>query len=230
MNHNANTVPQERRIKQLASFFLGSSILLILFTFQLPSNEEMLIIQHLLVFNFNAIDPLYFTVFSLMGIWPLVQTSLLFSDGKNKRVSVWPFLLLSFLSGAYVLSIYLILRDTQKPGKQVSKLDSILISTPWLIFLLISTLALGLFGFLFGNLANYTNAVTKYLFIRVMTIDFILFTVITPMTIYIHSINNSVKIPSKLPFLGLIPILGAVFYLAKYSRKREDREEKIMLY
>jgi hypothetical protein len=189
----------------------------------MPLTDEIALITDIITFNFTAIDPLFIVVFSLMGIWPLVHTSLLLTDGRNKRIPSWPFLLTAFLAGAYVLTLYLIIRSYQKPTIQSNRLDRLIGSTPWLTLLSLFTLGLVLFGLLSGNPVNYVNAITKYFFIRVMTLDFILFTAITPIAIYIHSINNSIEVPRKLPLIGLIPILGALFYLLKYKDTAKEK-------
>ncbi|MFX1548674.1 MAG: hypothetical protein ACFFCU_20870, partial [Promethearchaeota archaeon] len=87
----------------------------------------------------------------------------------------------------------------------------------WGIILVIFTVGLFILGLLWGNPQRYMDAFQKYLFVRVMTIDFLLFTLITPITIYIHSLNNSIDTPRYIFVLGVIPILGALYYILKVS-------------
>jgi hypothetical protein len=152
-----------------------------------------------------------------MGIWPAVQASLIYGDGRKKRIPEWPFILASFFMGAYALSVYILVRENNKAQKQNNKLQQLLESKLWGFVLVISTVGLFILGFLIGNPLRYIDEFQKYLFVRVMTIDFLLFMMITPITIYIHSVNNSIDVPLYILILGVIPILGALYYLLKVS-------------
>jgi hypothetical protein len=184
-------------------------------TFQVPSGEELTLIMNLIFFQYSTLEPLLIIIFYLMGIWPAVQASLLYGDGREKRIPEWPFILASFFMGGYALSVYILLRENKKAPKHHNKLQRLLESNLWGLILVVSTVGLFLLGFLLGNPLRYIDEFQKYLFVRVMTIDFLLFMMITPITIYIHSVNNSIDVPLYVLIVGVIPILGALYYLLK---------------
>jgi hypothetical protein len=119
--------------------------------------------------------------------------------------------------GAYALSVYILVRENKKAQKQNNRLQQLLESKLWGLFLVVSTVGLFTLGFLLGNPLRYIDEFQKFLFVRVMTIDFLLFSMITPIAIYIHSVNNSIDVPLYALILGVIPILGAFYYLLKVS-------------
>ena len=212
-----NELKMQQRFKLLVLFFLLVILLFIILTFQVPSGEELTLIMNLIFFQYLALEPLLIIVFYLMGIWPAVQASLLYGDGKEKRIPEWPFILASFFMGAYALSVYILVRENKKAQKQNNKLQELLESNLWGLFLIVSTVGLFTLGFLLGNPLRYIDEFQNYLFVRVMTIDFLLFSMISPITIYIHSVNNSIDVPLYILILGVIPILGALYYLLKVS-------------
>ncbi|UCG04124.1 MAG: hypothetical protein JSW11_09075 [Candidatus Heimdallarchaeota archaeon] len=122
-----------------------------------------------------------------------------------------------FFIGAYALSVYILVRESKKAKKPQNRLQRLFDSNFWGIILVIFTGGLFILGLLQGNPQRYIDALQKYLSVRVMTIDFLLFTLITPITIYIHSLNNSIDAPHYIFVLGAIPILGALYYILKVS-------------
>ena len=178
---------------------------------------ELTLINDLIFFQYTKLEPLLIIVFYLMGIWLAVQVTLLYGDGKEIRIPDWPFLLLSFFTGAYVLSVYILLRESKKAKKYQNRLTQLFDSTSWGICLVILTITLFIMGILLGDPQMYIELFQKYLFVRVITIDFLLFTMITPITIYIHSVNNSIEVSPFVLVLGMIPILGALYYILKVS-------------
>lgn len=217
MNSPSNELKNQQGMKVLVLSFLLVCFALIILTFQLPSEDEFSLISNLIFFQYTTIEPLLIIVFYLMGIWPAVQATLLYGDGNEKRIPDWPFILLSFFTGAYILSIYILVREGRQAKKQRNRFTQLFDSTPWGIFLIILTITLFILGILLGNPQEYIEVFQKYLFVRVMTIDFLLFTVITPITIYIHSVNNSIEVSPYVLILGVIPILGALYYILKVS-------------
>lgn len=217
MNIPISELRNQQKLKFLALFFLLASIILIILTFELPSEQEIRLISNLIFLKFATLEPLIIIVFYLLGIWPAVQAILLYGDGRDKRIPAWPFILASFFTGAYVLSVYILVRESKNAKKQDKRSQRLINSRFWGIFLLIITAGLFILGFILGNFQSYIDALQKYLFVRIMTIDFLLFTLITPITIYIHSVNNSIDISLYILVSGMIPILGALYYILKVS-------------
>jgi len=217
MNSTSNELKNQQRMKFLVLSFLLVCFVVIILTFQLPSDEELILINDLIFFQYTTLEPLLIIVFYLMGIWPVVQATLLYGDGNEKRIPDWPFLLLSFFTGAYILSVYILMRESRKAKKYQNSLTKLFDSTSWGICLVILTITLFIMGILLGDPQGYIELFQKYLFVRVMTIDFLLFTMITPITVYIHSVNNSIEVSPFVLVLGMIPILGALYYILKVS-------------
>ncbi|MHA2291156.1 MAG: hypothetical protein ACXACK_03255 [Candidatus Hodarchaeales archaeon] len=213
----ANELKNQEKLKLLVLSLLLVSIALIILTINIPSEEEIILINNLIFLQYSNLEPLIIIVFYLMAIWPAVQASLLYGDGREKRIPAWPFILASFFTGAYALSVYILVRESKKAKKLQNRLQRLFDSNFWGIILAIFTVGLFFLGLLWGNPQRYIDALQKYLFVRVMTLDFLLFTLITPITIYIHSVNNSIDTPSYIFFLGMIPILGALYYILKVS-------------
>jgi len=93
--------------------FLGLWITLLLYGFlfappQDPQTFEL--IEQLLFFEIEQINPLIVSIFNLMGILPLMYASLLLIDGHQQQLRAWPFVILSFGVGAFAILPYLAFR------------------------------------------------------------------------------------------------------------------------
>ncbi|MDJ0606727.1 MAG: DUF2834 domain-containing protein, partial [Microcystis sp. M53602_WE12] len=41
--------------------------------------------------KWQDINPLIIALFNLMGVWPIIYTSLLIIDGRDQKIIAWPF-------------------------------------------------------------------------------------------------------------------------------------------
>jgi hypothetical protein len=163
--------------------------------------------------NTALVDPLVFMVFNLLGIWPLVMVAMLVQDDQG-RLKAWPFAFSSMVLGNSALYIYLFFRREQNgyvPHKSllVRFAESKLLA----VVLLLSTIALMLYGFLQGSFAAYAKAWQVNYFVHVMTIDFFLFAIAFAAVLADDMRRRDLKITGVFWLYALVPVLGAVTYL-----------------
>ncbi|KAH9793791.1 hypothetical protein KPL71_004661 [Citrus sinensis] len=125
----------------------------------------------------------------IMGLWPLVYSMLLLPTGRSSKsgIPVWPFLVLSFFSGAYVLLPYFVLWRPPPPPVEETELNK------WPLNFLESKLTAG---------------------VHVTSIDFTLLSTFAPFWVYndITARKWYHKGSWLLP-ITLVPFLGPSLYL-----------------
>ena len=112
-------------------WLLKASFIAYLLFFAPPFHWEFTksLIIKLLTLHWNAINPVIFSSFCLVGVWILIYSSLLFFDGRMQPIPFYPFALASLASGVVGLIPYLALREpnTEFTGSKdawLSMLDS----------------------------------------------------------------------------------------------------------
>ena len=164
--------------------------------------------------NTGLVDPMVFMVFNLLGIWPLVMVAMLVQDNQG-RMKAWPFAFSSMVLGNSALYLYLFFRREQQgyiPPK--TRLVRFAESKITAVVLLLSTLGLMLYGFAQGSLAAYAKAWEVNYIVNVMTIDFFLFAIAFAAVLGDDMRRRNMKIDSLFWLYVLVPVLGAVTYLA----------------
>jgi len=82
------------------------------FIFAPPDRVDTItLITNLSTGKLEGINPLIVALFNIMGIWPMIYSCVLFSDGRGQKIPAWVFALLSFAVGAFALLPYLALRQ-----------------------------------------------------------------------------------------------------------------------
>jgi hypothetical protein len=167
--------------------------------------------------NTAVVDPLVFMVFNLLGIWPIVMVAMLVQDNQG-RLKAWPFAFSSMVLGNSALYLYLFFRREQQgyiPPK--TRLVRFAESKITALVLLMATLALMLYGFAQGSLAAYAKAWEVNYIVNVMTIDFFLFAIAFAAVLGDDMRRRNMNIDSLFWLYVLVPVLGAVTYLAVRS-------------
>jgi hypothetical protein len=109
-------------------------------------------LQTLLTGHLPAINPVILSLFSLVGIWLLIYSCLIFADGRMQSLPAWVFMVAAIASGVIALIPYLALRQ---PNQAFSGRKD-----PWLAVmdsqitgavLTVSTLVLVLFAVIWGD-------------------------------------------------------------------------------
>ncbi len=164
--------------------------------------------------NTGLVDPMVFMVFNLLGVWPMVMVAMLVQDNQG-RLKAWPFAFSSMVLGNSALYLYLFFRREQQGYvPQKTLLVRFAESKILAVVLLISTIGLLLYGFSRGSFAEYVKAWQVNYFVNVMTIDFFLFAIAFAAVLADDMRRRNMKIGGLFWLYALIPVLGAVTYLA----------------
>nr|WP_246363926.1 hypothetical protein [Halobacillus locisalis] len=160
----------------------------------------------------NDPDPLLLTVFSLLGVFPTAFAILLLNE-DDSRVPAWPFVLGSFMLGAFALMPYFFIsraestRTLRTPIWIGKSLDSILFKA----LLFTGTVALIVSGLTQGSASLYGQAFRQSQFVHVMTIDFLVLTGISMFVIYWRERKHGRF--NQMYWLGCVPVVGFLAYL-----------------
>lgn len=159
-------------------------------------------------------EPSLLAMFTLLGLFPMTFACMLLRH-DDRKVPAWPFVLLSFGLGIFALLPYFILTSATHAGSHDLRLSEKLrrtaeSQTTHGILFVLTLLVMG-WGLLAGDLNAYGEAFRTSRFVNVMTIDFVLLTLLSVYAIYTGSRRRS--LPQEMALLGLIPILGLIVYV-----------------
>jgi hypothetical protein len=190
------------------------------FGFAPPNQPDTFeLIKQLSTAQIEGINPLVVALFNIMGVWPLIYSSVLLLDGRMQKVWAWPFVLASFGVGAFGLLPYLILRN---PNSEFTGPKSILLkvldSRWWGGAIALGSLTLVIYGLTQGNWADFVTQWHSDRFIHVMSLDFCLLCLLFPTLLgddmIRHGFNPFTRSSQWIFWMvSLIPFLGPAFYL-----------------
>ncbi|KAJ6802677.1 uncharacterized protein M6B38_191005 [Iris pallida] len=158
----------------------------------------------------------------IMGLWPLVYSMLLLPSGRSSRskVPVWPFLILSFFGGAYVLIPYFVLWKPPPPAVGEDEISK------WPLNFLESkitaavSLAAGLGLIIYAvratgdDWSEFYQYFRESKFIHLTCIDFSLLSAFAPFWVYNDmTARKWFDKGSWLLFAALVPYLGPSLYV-----------------
>ncbi len=186
------------------------------------------LIQNLSTGNWEGINPLIVALFNLMGIWPLIYSSVLLVDGRDQKIPAWPFAIASFGVGAFAIVPYLALRQPNPTfSGQPNLLIKVLESRITAIILTIATITLISYGLKDGNGSDFIQQWQTSRFIHVMSLDFCVLSLIFPALLG----DDMARRGSDHSFLfwiaALIPMLGALLYLCVRSPIEASEQQTI---
>jgi hypothetical protein len=161
------------------------------------------IVQNLLTGNFAEVDPLVVTVFNFLGLFPLLFASLLIPVERGKP-PVWPFILGSFVLGAFSLLPYFFLRKRKTPSSKRNPkwIHKILKSNVYSILLILLAFSSSIYLLNGFSLIAYWEAFNNSKLVSVMTIDFL---VLLWLSSYVMKTKYNV---TRFPILSFIPVIG----------------------
>lgn len=166
----------------------------------------------------GQVDPMVFMIFNMLGIWPLIMVAMLVQD-EQAKLKAWPFAFSSMVLGNSALYIYLFLRREQAAFVgPTTKLVRFGESKILALFLLISTVALIIYGFSEGSMASYAETWKVTFFVNVMTVDFFLFTLAFAMILPDDMRRRNMAVKPHTWLYALVPVLGATVYMTLRSR------------
>ncbi len=173
--------------------------------------------------KWQDINPLIIALFNLMGVWPLIYTSLLIIDGRDQKIIAWPFACASFAVGAFAILPYLTLRQPNSNFTGKKNLVIKLLDSPWLgVIALITAAILIAYGLINGNWSDFWHQWQTSRFIHVMSLDFCLLTLLCPILLQDDLTRRGLKNPFLLPVISLLPLIGPAIYLIIRPRLGEN--------
>jgi len=196
--------------------WFGFIVYLLLFAPPLPS-DTFQPVQALLTGQIPRINPVILSLFSMVGIWLLIYSCLIFVDGRMQRLPAWAFVLASVATGTVALIPYLALREPNQSfsGSKDSWLE-LLESRLTGIILTVSTIILLAFALLFGDWSAFGQEFQTNRFIHGMSLAFILFCLLFPYPTLLSDdmARRGLTSESQLFWLvALVPLFGPLVYL-----------------
>lgn len=211
-----NTRSQFMNLKPLF-WVLWAGFIVYLLSLAPPIKWELTksLIVKLLTLQWNAINPVIFSLFSLVGVWILIYSSLLFFDGRMQSIPFYPFAVASLGTGVIGLIPYLALREpnTEFTGTKDLWL-SIFDSRSTGIVLMLFTLGLLVYALVAGDWEQFWYLFKSDRFINGMSLAFCLFCLLFPTVLGDDMTRRGYLRDSQLFWLiALIPLFGPLAYL-----------------
>lgn len=174
-------------------------------------------VQTLLAGKLPTINPIVVSLFSLIGIWILIYSCLIFPDGRMQKLPAWAFILASAGTGVLALIPYLALRE---PNQQFSGAKDVglelLESSTTGIILTISTLGLLFYALFFGDWSTFGHDFLTDRFIHAMSLAFCLFCLLFPVPTLLSDDMARRGLSNDSQFFQLVafvPLFGPLAYL-----------------
>jgi hypothetical protein len=174
-------------------------------------------VQVLLSGQIPLINPVVLALFSLVGIWLLIYSCLIFADGRMQPLPAWMFMLAAVGTGVFALLPYLALRQpNQSFSGEKDPWIAVMDSQTTGVILTISTIILLLYALLWGDWASFAQAFMTNRFVHGMSLAFCLFCVLFPYPTLLQDdmARRGLKPNSQLfQIAAWIPLLGPLAYL-----------------
>lgn len=174
-------------------------------------------LQSLLTGHIPAVNPVIVSLFSLVGIWLLIYSCLIFPDGRMQSLPAWAFMLGSVATGVLSLIPYLALRrPNQSFSGDKDPWISVLDSQTTGVILTLSTIALILYAVVWGDWAGFVYEFMTNKFVHGMAIAFGLFCVLFPYPTLLQDdmARRGLEPNSQLyQIAAWIPLFGPLAYL-----------------
>jgi hypothetical protein len=163
------------------------------------------------------LNPIVIAVFSMVGIWLLIYSCLVFADGRMQRLPAWAFLGAAIATGILGLIPYLALRE---PNQAFQGTKDWWLS--WLdarstgVLLAISTSGILGFGIVFGDWNEFARSFQTNGFIHAMTLAVCLFALLFPYPTLLSDDMARRGLMSDSQFfwvVALIPLFGPLLYV-----------------
>jgi hypothetical protein len=202
-------------VRKIAFGVVWLSFVIYAFFFAPPNQPDTFeLITNLSTGQWQGINPLIVALFNIMGIWPVIYSTLMFFDGRGQKVPVWVFATASFGVGAFALLPYLAIREPNPTfvGRKnvfLRLLDSRLTG----IALAIGTAILVAYGVGEGDWGDFVQQWQTSRFINVMSLDFCLLCLLFPALLGDDMERREMNNPQLFWLITLIPLLGPVMYL-----------------
>lgn len=191
-----------------------------------PDTFEL--IKNLSTGNWKGINPLVIALFNIMGIWPMIYSGLIFTDGREQKIPAWPFAVGSFAVGAFALLPYLALREPNPKFTGSQDIVLKILDSRWLgVLLTLGTVVLLSFGLLKGDWADFIQQWQSSRFIHVMSLDFCLLCLLFPALLGDDMARRGMKNSSLFWAVALVPLVGSLLYLCLRPPLLESGQESV---
>ncbi|MFP4693271.1 MAG: DUF2834 domain-containing protein [Halothece sp.] len=201
-------------IKKIAFSIIWLSFISYAFLLAPPNDPNTSqLIERLINFELEGINPLIIAIFNLMGVLPLMYAPLLLIDGKGQKLPAWIFMVFSFGVGAFAILPYLAFRKPElsnwKKDWSLKLLDLRLIN----ILLVVLFLVIFISGVIEGDWNDFVIQWKNSRFIHVMSLDFSLLILLFP-TLLLDDLNRrEIDDSSFFKTMIWIPLIGTFLYL-----------------
>ncbi|UPK46304.1 hypothetical protein [Paenibacillus pabuli] len=175
-------------------------------------------------------EPWLLTVFSWLGIYPVIFACLLFRKSAKARgtcVPAWPFVLLSFGLGAFALLPYFAWSSSTNSGLRYERLSfgsqhesgigRVAAHKLTHVVLLLLTLGTGFYAVTQGHPDVYMEAFRESSFVHIMTMDFVILTLLSVIALFRDASDN--RRFRGWAVAGVIPLIGPLIYLMTSRRE-----------
>lgn len=174
-----------------------------------PDTTEVIV--KMMTGRLEGVNQALFALFNLMGVFPMVFLAVLASDSTSQKVPKWPFLLASFVVGAFALLPYLMLRQWHLPRREpTSWWLRLLSSRAFALLLLVAALVL-VVVFITGDLAAFAELFRTQQFPFVMSFDFVACCAAAAL---LAREEAQLRGQASLGWWGLVPAIGLPLALA----------------
>lgn len=177
--------------------------------------ETLVLLTKIFTVQWAEINLIILSLFSLVGIWLLIYSGLLFIDGRMQWLPFWPFAFASVGSGVLGLIPYLAFREpNQEFVGQKDAFLNLLDSRFFGIILSLSTIVLLTYAFTFGDWNDFVQQFQSDRFINGMSLAFCLFCLLFPTVLGDDMARRSWNSPQVFWIVAFIPLLGPLAYLS----------------
>ena len=169
----------------------------------------------ILTLQWAAVNPVILSLFSLIGVWLLIYSCLLFADGRMQKLPFWVFVLTAVGTGVIGLIPYLALREpnqefTGEKDRWLQLLDSRLTGIGLTLF----TLGALAYAILAGDWQGFIWQFQSDRFINGMSLAFCLFCLLFPTVLGDDMGRRGYLNNSQLFWVfALVPLFGPLIYL-----------------
>ncbi len=196
-------------------FLLALALIILYATLYAPASnaENINLIRTMYSSDFRAVNPLIFSTFNLLGVWPMIYAVLVLEEAEAQSFPVWPFILLSFFMGGFVYLVYYSLRSPVYTQRNQTGIQKQIEKQRNMILLLIVGLSLVFYGLIYGDWIRYLQSFQTNGLVHIMSIDFMLISLMFPALIKDDMIRRNQYSSLALGVYSVLGVLGALIYL-----------------
>lgn len=171
-------------------------------------------LQALLSGQIPPVNPVMISLFSMVGIWLLIYSGLIFADGRMQRFPAWAFMVASIGTGVIGLIPYLALRDANPTFTGAKDFWLKLMDARSTGFMLaVSTIVLVSFAAISGDWSAFGHEFQTNRFVHGMSLAFCLFALLFPTLLSDDMARRGLHNPQVFWSVALLPLVGSLAYL-----------------